>query len=320
VEIIEKRRKVPDLGAIDMRFRPLLERMLQPDPGQRPDSMAAVAAWSLGSAPLGRRTPKLDRPQSPAKGSAPRPSSRRPRRWARAAAALLLIALLGGGAGLYIYAMRMPFAPTLAAEDIRRYVERYDGGDCFFVAPTAISEHAAVVEGFGSSTKPFMAFDAEFQRTTGFEADIGVRQITEPQCPAITFLARLRGENAHAPRLDIDQENLRNGDVLNGVVDRYGSRNVDLILVSDAGTVQNISSQLKPGVDAKTFNLGMRRTEGAAGRQPQLLIAVASPSPASALQLARPAEAEQFFSRALSEAARSGTSLSAVARYFMLEN
>ena len=47
VEIIEKRRKVPDLGAIDMRFRPLLEQMLQPDPAQRPDSMAAVAAWSL---------------------------------------------------------------------------------------------------------------------------------------------------------------------------------------------------------------------------------------------------------------------------------
>ena len=37
VEIVEKRRKVPDLGAIDMRLRPLLERMLQPDPAQRPE-------------------------------------------------------------------------------------------------------------------------------------------------------------------------------------------------------------------------------------------------------------------------------------------
>ena len=33
VQIVEKRRKVPDLGAIDMRFRPLLEKMLQPRPG-----------------------------------------------------------------------------------------------------------------------------------------------------------------------------------------------------------------------------------------------------------------------------------------------
>src|SRR5215470_4067313 len=47
VEIVEKRRKVPDLGAVDMRFRPLLEKMLQPEPAQRPDSMAAVAGWAL---------------------------------------------------------------------------------------------------------------------------------------------------------------------------------------------------------------------------------------------------------------------------------
>ncbi len=60
VEVIEKRRKVPELGAIDMRFRPLLERMLQPDPDQRPESMAAVAAWALESARI--RTAQ-DRPQ-----------------------------------------------------------------------------------------------------------------------------------------------------------------------------------------------------------------------------------------------------------------
>src|SRR5215467_6995514 len=45
VEIIEKRRRVPDLSGIDQRFRPLLEKMLQPHPADRPDSMAAVAAW-----------------------------------------------------------------------------------------------------------------------------------------------------------------------------------------------------------------------------------------------------------------------------------
>ena len=51
VEIIEKRRKVPDLGAIDMRVRPLIEQMLEPDPAQRPESMAALAVWSPELAP-----------------------------------------------------------------------------------------------------------------------------------------------------------------------------------------------------------------------------------------------------------------------------
>ncbi len=51
-EIVDKRRKVPDLGAIDMRFRPLLEQMLEPDPAKRPEfnggggQLAAQSAWS----------------------------------------------------------------------------------------------------------------------------------------------------------------------------------------------------------------------------------------------------------------------------------
>ena len=48
VAIVEKRRKVPDLGAIDPRIRPLIQQMLQPDPAARPQSMADVAARLLG--------------------------------------------------------------------------------------------------------------------------------------------------------------------------------------------------------------------------------------------------------------------------------
>ena len=124
-----------------------------------------------------------------------------------------------------------------------------------------------------------------------------MRQVTEQQCPAITFLARLRGENARALHLDIDRENLRNGDMLNGMVDRYGTRNVELILVSDSGTVQNVSNLLKPGTDAKTFNIGTNAPKAPRGRQPQLLIAIASPSPINALQASGSAKADQFFER-----------------------
>lgn len=44
-EVLEKRRSTPDLKAIDPRLRPLIARMLQPDPNDRPNSMAEVAAW-----------------------------------------------------------------------------------------------------------------------------------------------------------------------------------------------------------------------------------------------------------------------------------
>jgi len=334
VEVIEKRRRVPELGAIDMRFRPLLEKMLQPDPANRPDSMAAVAAWSLGSTASGR---------SAGAGSVPNRKGRAARILRRIAATLLLLALAAGGGAYYFDALQTPIAlvppspnkpqtatgekpggpapqpRSTAADKIRSFVEHYNGGNCFFLTPVAIGEHSALIEGLGSSDKPFTTFDTEFQHAIGFDPDIRVLQVTDRQCPAIAFLARLRGGDARAPHLDIDQENVRNGDVLNGMVDRYGTRDVDLILVSDTGAVQNLSSQLKPGTDAKSFNIPMRRAEGAAGRQPQLLIAVTSSSPVDALRPGQPAEAEQFFPRVLTDAARSSKSLSAVARYFMLE-
>ncbi len=45
-EVVEKRERVPDLSEIDDRMQPLLERMLQPNPADRP-SMAEVAAWDM---------------------------------------------------------------------------------------------------------------------------------------------------------------------------------------------------------------------------------------------------------------------------------
>jgi eukaryotic-like serine/threonine-protein kinase len=45
VAVIEKRRSVPDLTGIEPRLRKLIEAMLQPDPQDRPQSMAEVADW-----------------------------------------------------------------------------------------------------------------------------------------------------------------------------------------------------------------------------------------------------------------------------------
>ncbi len=45
-EIVEKRRTVPDLSGIDADFRDIVEAMLQPDPNDRPASMAEIARWT----------------------------------------------------------------------------------------------------------------------------------------------------------------------------------------------------------------------------------------------------------------------------------
>jgi serine/threonine-protein kinase len=389
-QIVEKRRKVPDLGMIDLRFRPLLEKMLQPDPDKRPESMAAVANWALNpaNARLRRRT------EPPKVVGETTPSTKRAwGRWAAIPAAVLLLAAAGGGGGYYFYFYSLPTqtaasppplpnlgpldnkasppdksppaggktarlpdqsplpprpsqttpaqppqAPPPPSADvpssnpnqgpppaapggvdrIRRYVDEYDGGECFFIAPVAIGGTAAALEGFGASTKPFEALDRAFQRDIGFEASIGIRQVTQPQCPAITFLGKLRGERARAPRIQIASTSVRNGEVLNGTIDNFGVRHVELLLVTDTGLVQNVSYVLKDGTGAKTFGLGIQRKD-APGGQPQLLIAVASPRVMDTLRPPQPMQAEQFFLLALSEAARAGVTLSASARYFKLD-
>src|SRR6267378_1808906 len=64
-QLVEKRRRVPDLGGIDMRIRPLLEQMLQPDPANRPATMAEIANWRIAtSSPRGLNP--LDRVETPA--------------------------------------------------------------------------------------------------------------------------------------------------------------------------------------------------------------------------------------------------------------
>jgi serine/threonine protein kinase len=406
VEIVEKRRKIPDLGAIDMRIRPLLEKMLQPDPAGRVESMRAIAAWPLGGAPSGQNAdPRWPGAATPASSKVESSG----RRFWIPVTVLPLLALIAGAGAYYYYGAQAPVTPSVPppkldnganlspgtnaaatnpsppapaaaanpsppthaaapspiplpsadvnntvpgpsavatntgptppaqaakpspaipavssrVEDIRHYLDRYDGGDCFYVSAVAISDNAAALEGFGASPAPFETLDADFHRTLGIEPDIGVRQVTQQQCPAISFLSRLRNDRTQAPRLDIDKATVRNGEVLTGMVDHFGDRNVDLILVSDSGTVQNLSQLLKPGTDAKTFKIGMQRNESGGGsgggRQPQLLLAIASASPLASLRSGQAMAAAELFPNLVNEAAQTGQKLGASARYFMLE-
>ncbi|PZN94506.1 MAG: serine/threonine protein kinase, partial [Hyphomicrobiales bacterium] len=60
VQILDKRRRVPDLSGIDGRIKPLLTRMLAADPADRLADMSEVAAWASPVVPTkasGGKTP-----------------------------------------------------------------------------------------------------------------------------------------------------------------------------------------------------------------------------------------------------------------------
>ena len=358
-QLVEKRRRVPDLGGVDMRIRPLLERMLQPDPADRPATMAEIANWQIGSAPL-----RGFDPLQPPEAASLRPEllkaskSRSRSLWLIFAA--LVLTLLVGEAGYAFYRLvwsapdtvkppplpefgqksappspapkvsaPVPVPPTTsytpAAGDaaartdrVRRYVEQYNGGDCFFIVPVATSSSAAVIEGFGASTAPFDSLDMAFKRDVGFEASIGVRLVTQAQCPAIKFLSQFGGNQARAPRINLDSVEVKNGETLSGTIENFANRVVELLLVSDSGEVQSLSYLLKPGTDSLSFSIGMQRSS--AGDGPQLVMAVATPQVLDSLRRPKPMAADTFFLQAASEAQRNNIAITTAARYFRLKN
>jgi serine/threonine-protein kinase len=412
-EIVEKRRSVPDISMIDRRIRPLVAMMLQPNPGERPPSMAAVAAWQDQALQPSSESAGGSASAGPPKVSTSI-SGRRAQRWiigGALAASGLAIAMvvaynmlpgpqlappsrptlttttqpatppssaampgstsgaapvsppppastpqLPGSAAAIPGPLQTPSpsgpdvaspnpapqppapapgsvntpaalpAPPTTLPDIQpadpivrimRYVSRYDGGDCFFVAPVRVAKDSAGVAGFAKASDRFDDFDRAFSREIGFSPDITGQIVWTAQCPAVDFLRRVRVDDQAAPILDLKSISVRNGQSLVGEIRGYGNQTVDLLQVQDDGLVRNLTDTLREDGDAKVFELPVSRG-GTGGPFPQLLLVVVSPQSLSTLKTDRPIPADQFFPAVLSEAAAKGYKLGATARLFLL--
>ena len=76
VEVIEKRRTVPDLAGVPKQFHDVLTAMLQPDPAARPENMAAVRDWMDTAAVGSKSQGKPAGSKGDKKGMASRPDAK----------------------------------------------------------------------------------------------------------------------------------------------------------------------------------------------------------------------------------------------------
>jgi serine/threonine protein kinase len=381
VEVIEKRRVLPDIGAIDPRLLPLIEQMLQPNPNDRPSSMAEIAAWTGDAASSHRVARPRARPVTAISARGIR-YGRTPTILAGAA----LIGLIAAAPGFYRILrpapLAVPPAPTLQSEsasnspeqsattsqpaamtavsnadlqdqgrvmsglapmnlaklalvrpadaDVEQTtdpdewdrslalvnsINRYDGGDCFFARPLALNDKSAMIEGFGSSMGPFRRLDDAFQRANGFEADIGVRQVSPAQCPAITFLGRLRNSPAQPVKLDLAAASLTVGQALAGTVSGLEGRQADVLVVADDGSVHSLPLTPVTGRD-DAFSFSSRTGSELGNGKLQLVVAIASPKTLTSLRLSQPSAAAKLFPQALSESERTDQPLAVAAQSF----
>jgi serine/threonine-protein kinase len=376
VEVIEKRRKVPDLSAVDPRIRPLIERMLQPNPADRPASMAEVATWSEApAAHAATEPPSYSLREGRLRASERAQPARRSGGSARTLAAIaagVALALLAGGGAYYFLSAPPPaaepppalqpgattttttpppgLAPTKTATapdalvpppkdmiapieppkservgEIEKFIEQYDGGECFFITTVAATERSARIEGYGASLAPFQILDDAFRRVNGFEADIGLWQVTAAQCPAVNFLNKVRSGKRGLPRFQSFASEVRGGAEVTGTVTDYVGRPLALLIVDDAGRVRNVSRALSPRkgkpcvgacplVEPEDISFTLRMDPVATGPRPRLLIAVASAEPLS-LSLDLDEGADTLFERLQTQAASRGQTLGAAAKY-----
>ncbi len=212
-----------------------------------------------------------------------------------------------------------PPAPSLTpVQRLIRFVSDYDGGACFYLTPIEIAERKASIEGFGPSSAPFAAFDEAFQNKNGFEAQISVRQVTQPQCALVNFLTQVRGQQDRAPRLQINSFSVRSGDTLSGSIDGFGDRHVALLLVADDGLVYDLGGYLNRDGDRRTFELKVQLT-GGPGSKPAIVLVVTSLRPLDALAGGRPVPADELFPRLLGDLQRSGEPVGLALKYFRIE-
>jgi hypothetical protein len=214
--------------------------------------------------------------------------------------------------------------PVDPPEQITRFINNYNGGDCFFVTPVRVTEGNAILEGYGSSVAPFENFGYEFKRQNGFDASITAHQVTLAQCAAVNFLLRMRNQHGIAPRLDLVANVQRGGrvdfSVVTGTVADFGNRNVDLLMVADDGIVYNLTGRLKAAGDTKSFSVAMQRRVDREPAQPQLVVAVVGNKPLEVLKdIAQLGTADQVFAQLLAESLQSGQSLNVSAKYFTLQ-
>lgn len=331
-EVIDKRRVVPDLSAVDGRIRPLITAMLQPKPEDRPPDMTTVVEWDLSE-----RRGKTRTKFTPTSGDDDAGGSKMPM---IAGAAAAVVALAGGigwfalrpsppapaePAGTRPVAAVAPPAntpqapvqppphvaiappprtgPLDASERARRianYVRYYEGGQCFIANPQQVTDRAATVQVLSPNEQAIQVFAADFRSVNGFEAKINPILISNGQCGMISFLQRVDPEPDARLQMSVVQPVLRHGVKVQATLSGAGDQVVDAIVVNEDGSIRNVTA-LTRKASGQTVLDGLLDDQDRTPVGQKLILNVVSAKALTALSATGQKGARQFFSDAADE-------------------
>lgn len=153
------------------------------------------------------------------------------------------------------------------------WVRQFSGGTCFFAQGNVTGPRTMSIEGFAPTVEPFRIMERRFIEGFNYEPTIHVRQVTQPQCGAVAFLANALAPSGKAT-FALKNEVLKPADPLVATLTGLERNQVSVLLVREDGTVDAINTDRRRGADL-AINLKL-----AAPRQntsmPYMLIAIQS--------------------------------------------
>lgn len=196
VDAIDRRRKGPDLSGAPEALRPILARMLQPDPALRLRSMDEVLA-ALDETAGGE-------PPKPAQSATGKAAGDKPPVMALAGGALVLLILIGGAAAFLLKPAPKPGAASVTARvDLSKYsqtAEQLIGSvPCSWYEVKSLTDSAGTVEvhltGVSGNSGSAQAFQDKLQQADGGEVKVtedGVAHLAPAACSALEAVREFR--------------------------------------------------------------------------------------------------------------------------------
>jgi serine/threonine protein kinase len=196
-----------------------------------------------------------------------------------------------------------PAKPVVAslspADQAVAFLRDFDGGSCFLARPFGASADSIAIQGIGADKATFERFYKTFIHDVGVEPALTVRLIGAAECPAVDLI---RAGGSEPPKIDLAGYDVGRGKPLAGTVSNLAGRRLDLLLVANDGKVYRLDSRIQPGGASATFSMSLT-PDAASLNVLQMVLAVVSPRPLSALEGFKAAPAAEILPRLRTELA-----------------
>jgi hypothetical protein len=172
--------------------------------------------------------------------------------------------------------------------------------DCLLALPVSMGAQQASIEAFAIRPEAVAQLGADYERQAGIGLKTATRPVSAGQCSALTFARSLAAYPNFPLRLTLNEQRIRSGSVLSGVISGLRKTTLYLVVVDDEGKAELVDARLDARSTVASFSAPMTLTSEPVSSV-QLLVAIAADGPLETVPRHPGMPAEEYFSRLATE-------------------